>query len=94
MNDKLIIEVIGWFGVIFYVVAYFLLTIGLLTANGYRFHFLNMLGAIGLIVVSAYYGDKPNLVVNALWLAIGIFAVGKRYFGSRTQPINTGASDN
>jgi len=93
MEDKLIIEIIGWLGVIFYVIAYFLLTIGLMKADGYRFHFLNMLGAAGLITVSAYYGDRPNLVVNVIWFAIGIFAVFKKFFTSSPQAVNTGASD-
>lgn len=67
MDSKLVIEVIGWLGVIFYVLAYLLLTIGFLKANSYLFHILNILGASGLIMDSAYFGDKPNLVVNVLW---------------------------
>ena len=93
MEDKLIIEIIGWLGVIFYVIAYFLLTIGLMKADGYRFHFLNMLGAAGLITVSAYYGDRPNLVVNVIWFAIGIFAISKRFFATAPQSIKAGTFD-
>lgn len=93
MDTKLVIEVIGWLGVIFYVLAYLLLTIGVLKVSSYSFHFLNMLGATGLITDAGYYGDKPNLVVNILWLAIGVFAVGKRYYASKRYEMNTGASD-
>ncbi|TDE11572.1 CBU_0592 family membrane protein [Dyadobacter psychrotolerans] len=80
--DEKIVEVAGWLGVIFYVFAYFLLSIGKLKANSYRFHFLNILGAAGLITDSAYYGDKPNLAVNVIWLIIGLFAITKRFFFS------------
>ena len=79
MDTESIIEISGWLGVIFYVFAYLLLSIGVLKANSYRFHFLNILGATGLITDSAWYGDKPNLAVNVIWLIIGIFAITRRY---------------
>jgi len=80
MDKDLIIEIIGWFGVIFYVFAYLLLSVGVLKSNGYVFHFLNMLGAIGLIINSYFHNDRPNLVVNIIWFFIGIFAITKRFF--------------
>lgn len=94
MDSKLVIEVIGWLGVIFYVLAYLLLTIGFLKANSYLFHILNILGASGLIMDSAYFGDKPNLVVNVLWLAIGILAIVSRCYAAKSGAIKAGASDN
>ncbi|MCF0052499.1 hypothetical protein LXM25_20685 [Dyadobacter sp. LJ53] len=79
MNQATWIETIGWAGAIFYVLAYLLLTAGILKSSGYNFHFLNMLGAAGLIVDSYYHADNPNLAVNSIWLVIGIFAVIKRF---------------
>lgn len=80
--DNKVIELAGWLGVVFYVLAYLLLSIGFLKPNSYRFHTLNILGAIGLITDSAYYGDKPNLVVNVTWFIIGVFAVSRRLLRS------------
>ena len=80
MQEKSLIEAIGWAGVIFYVFSYFLLSTGKLKANSYLFHLLNILGAIGLIIDSSYEDDKPNLAVNTIWLLIGLFAIGKRYY--------------
>ena len=80
MDTKSIVDISGWLGVIFYVFAYLLLSIGVLKANSYRFHFLNILGAIGLITDSAYHGDQPNLTVNVIWLVIGILAITRRFF--------------
>lgn len=77
-----IVELAGWLGVIFYVFAYLLLSTGKLKSISYQFHLLNILGAIGLITDSAYYGDKPNLVVNVIWLVIGVSAISRRLFGS------------
>lgn len=79
MNKVLAIEIAGWGGVIFYVSAYFLLSIGILKANGYLFHLLNIIGATGLIIDSSFHGDMPNLVVNVVWLIIAIAATSRRY---------------
>jgi hypothetical protein len=72
------IEVTGWLGVLSYVLAYLLLTIGVLKSSGYRFHILNMIGAVSLIIYSLEYGDKPNVAVNVIWLMIGMLAVGRK----------------
>jgi hypothetical protein len=80
MNSEIVVEIVGWFGVLFYVSAYFSLSLGILKAHSYRFHFLNMLGAVGLSIDASFQGDWPNLVVNVLWLLIGILAVSKRFF--------------
>lgn len=78
MNTALLLETLGWLGVVAYVLAYLLLTIGVLKPNGYLFHVLNMVGAATLIVYSLEYGDKPNVAVNVVWLMIGIGAVARR----------------
>ncbi|OJV14753.1 MAG: hypothetical protein BGO21_18840 [Dyadobacter sp. 50-39] len=78
MNTALLLETLGWLGVVAYVVAYLLLTVGVLKPNGYPFHILNMVGAGTLIVYSLEYGDKPNVAVNVIWLMIGVGAVIRR----------------
>lgn len=78
MKNALILETMGWLGVVAYVLAYLLLTVGILKPNGYPFHILNMVGAATLIVYSLEYGDKPNVAVNVIWLMIGIGAVTRR----------------
>jgi hypothetical protein len=72
-----IIVIISWLGVIFYIMAYLLLSIGRLKPGSPLFHLLNILGATGLITDSAYHQDIPYLAVNVVWLLIGLFAIGK-----------------
>ena len=79
MNEQMLTETAGWLGVVFYVFSYFLLSTGRLKSSSYIFHSLNALGAIGLIIVSVYEKDKPNIAVNVIWLAIGIYAMAKRF---------------
>ncbi|MCE7042002.1 CBU_0592 family membrane protein [Dyadobacter sp. CY312] len=80
MSEISITEGLGWMGVVFYVSSYLLLSTGKLKANSYLFHLLNILGALGLITDSAYENDKPNLAVNSIWLLIGLWAIGKRFY--------------
>ncbi|MGG7664628.1 CBU_0592 family membrane protein [Dyadobacter sp. BHUBP1] len=87
MNTALILETLGWLGVVAYVLAYLLLTIGVLKPNGYPFHILNMTGAATLIVYSLEYGDKPNVAVNVIWLMIGIGAVARRLAGRSSRNV-------
>ncbi|PWJ57666.1 hypothetical protein CLV98_106138 [Dyadobacter jejuensis] len=81
--DPIIVALAGWAGVGFYVLAYFLLSIGRLDARQYNFHFLNILGAIGLIIDASAHHDLPNLVVNCIWLLIGSAAIASRYLSVR-----------
>ena len=73
-------DMVGWAGVVCYVAGYLLLTLGYLKPHQYAFHFFNILGAIGLITNSAHHHDTPSVVVNAVWLAIGLFAICRRRF--------------
>jgi hypothetical protein len=72
-----IVVIISWLGVVFYIMAYLLLSTGRLKPGSPLFHLLNILGAIGLIIDSAYHKDSPNLAVNVVWLLIGLFAISK-----------------
>ncbi len=71
----LIYPVLGWVGTIAYLVAYLLLTIGRLRANQPFYHFLNVIGAIGLTANAMYYADMPNVVVNVFWGVIAVVAI-------------------
>ena len=85
MNQELVVEISGWLGVVFYVIAYFSLSINLLKSNGYLFHILNILGAVGLITDAAFHMDRPNLVVNVVWFVIGLIAISRRFVTSLRQ---------
>lgn len=83
--DHFMAEIAGWAGVGFYILSYFLLSTGKLSANDRLFHGMNALGAIGLIIDSISKDDKPSMVVNIVWLAIALAMIIKnlRSNGSR-----------
>lgn len=75
MEEWSIMEILGWLGAFFYILAYLLLTVGILKSEGFIYHLLNVLGAVGLIINAIHFNDKPNVVVNLVWLIIGVLAL-------------------
>lgn len=82
MNETLnfsVGQVIGWTGVIAYVTAYALLSLGWMRAEGVPYHLLNALGGVCLVIVSYTLMDLPNLVVNAIWIVIAAASIARIY---------------
>lgn len=70
-------ELIGWLGVFFFVISYLLLSLEILSAQKITYHWLNFLGAIGLVINAALIKDSPTIVVNGIWGLIAIVTVIK-----------------
>lgn len=68
-------EFIGWAGSFFYIIAYFLLSIRKLQADKWPYQLLNILGGICLVISSWSLRDHPSIFLNAVWAAIGLFAI-------------------
>ncbi|MFZ6011487.1 MAG: CBU_0592 family membrane protein [Bacteroidota bacterium] len=66
---------IGWIGAFLYILAYFLLSIKKLRAEGVTYQVMNILGGVCLIVNSSHQEDYPSLFTNLVWAAIGVFAI-------------------
>lgn len=74
MNTGIVVDVVGWLGAGCLLLAYALLSAGRLRARiGYQL--LNLAGAVGLAVNTAYYRAWPSVAVNLVWLVIGVLAV-------------------
>lgn len=71
----MIIELIGWIGVIFVLLAYFLVTVKKVASTSKEFHLLNLLGALGIMANSFYHGAIPNTGLNIVWSAIAIWGL-------------------
>lgn len=68
-------EIIGWLGAFFFIIAYFLLSIGKLKSDGILYQSMNVLGGLCLVINSINLNDHPNLVTNFIWMCIGLFAI-------------------
>lgn len=70
----ILIEIIGWVGVSEIVIAFALVSFGLIDA-GFTFQFLNLNGAIAIIVHSLYKKDYQPAVINVVIATIAISAI-------------------
>lgn len=64
--------VIGWIGVAVFVLAYLFLSLEILSSRKTTYHWLNVLGAICLVVNGIGIKDYPSLTLNAVWGMIAL----------------------
>ena len=72
---SLFVAVVGWSGAIIVLASYVLLSTRRLDGNSITYHVMNLLGAIGVGVNSAWNGAVPSTAVNAIWMGIAIYAL-------------------
>ena len=68
-------DVFGWIGAISLLIAYGFISAGKMTADDGNYQGLNVLGSMGLIVNSTWYGAYPSTGLNSIWIAIAGFTL-------------------
>ena len=74
---KIIIESLGWYGTIAIVLAYALVSFGLLSSENIWYQILNCTGAIGIVVISFSKKTYQPGVLNLIWTIIALIAIVK-----------------
>ena len=70
-------DILGTLGVAVIVLTYALLQLGKISSDQVQYSLLNAIGA-SLILVSLYFEfNFPSVVVEAFWLLISLFGIGK-----------------
>lgn len=72
---KTLIACVGWYGVVAILAAYALLSFNIVGSKTLIYQFLNLSGAIGIIIEAAYKKDKPPVVLNIVWAIIALFGI-------------------
>lgn len=90
--NTLLIEASGWAGALLILAAYALLTSGRVTAKSSLYQWLNVFGAIGLIINGVANKALPSAGLNIVWLGIGLFALWRvtaerRRVGGKVEPV-------
>lgn len=63
-------ENIGWLGMVFLLIAYFLVSFGLVFENHFYYIALNFIGSIGLAIISYKKKIKSLYVFYIIWAVI------------------------
>ena len=67
----ILIEIVGWLGAALILGSYILVSRGQLAGRSRIFQSMNVAGAAGLVVNSAWHGAVPSTVLNVIWLGVG-----------------------
>jgi hypothetical protein len=73
--NNLLVDVLGWYGVLAVVGAYGLITFALLGPENIWYMILNLTGAMGLAVEANSKNDRPTVVLNVVWMAFAILGL-------------------
>lgn len=77
LKDTVLIESLGWCGATLLIVALALISFKLVQADSYIYLILNILGALGLIIISVVKRIRQTIVVNLIWGGIALAALIK-----------------
>lgn len=75
---EVISNYIGLAGGITVVIAYLLLSAGSISSTGLAYPVMNIMGSIGLLVSLVWHFNIASVVVNVVWVGIGIFGLWRR----------------
>lgn len=74
---KYFYEFAGWYGALAIILAYFLNSYSVLGSTNLTYQMLNLTGAIGIVIISAYKRTYQAVALNSIWCLIALFAVIK-----------------
>jgi hypothetical protein len=72
------IEAAGWIGAVLVLAGYGLASAGRLDGRSPLFQWLNLVGAAGFVINTAYHGAIPSMVLNIIWCGIAIVTLSRR----------------
>ena len=79
MNKKsqyeVLSELAGWVGVLSILLAYALLTFGVLSADEATYNILNLVGGTGIIIDALADKNYQPAVLNLIWVVIALYAI-------------------
>jgi len=77
MNQKIIDEFFGWYGAFAIILAYTLVSFGILSSLSFIYQILNGTGALGIVYISLKKKAYQPAVLNIIWAIIAFLAIIK-----------------
>lgn len=78
---KKLIEALGWYGVAAILIAYTLLSFGILTSSDLLYQVFNLTGAICIIIDALAAKNYQPAVLNSIWFIVALIAIVKTLLG-------------
>lgn len=74
---SILMAVVGWLGAALLLYGYAMVSSGRMSGDGRPYQLINLAGAVGLMVNSAYQSAWPSAILNLIWTGIGVVALVK-----------------
>jgi hypothetical protein len=79
MHPKLLIDLLGWIGSVLYLLAYALVSTKKTEGDLLLYQGLNIIAGALLVMVSLSLSAYATTGLNAVWVAIGLFTLGRKW---------------
>ena len=79
MSPQILIDVLGWTGTILFLAAYLLVSIKKVDSDSAIYKGMNIIAGILLVINTFYWKAYPSLGLNAAWIGIGLFTLGRKW---------------
>ncbi|MDC0933856.1 hypothetical protein OAR97_08400 [Arcobacteraceae bacterium] len=87
MDELDIYQIIGFIGMVFIVYAYFLLQIGTYDSKSLKFQYINLIGAILLLISLCVHFNLGSFIIEVFWIFITLYGIYKNYKEKKTKNI-------
>ena len=70
-------ELLGWYGMLALIGAYFIVSFGFVVAEGWIFQLLNLTGGLALVVFAFSKNATQLAILNVFWALIGALTLAR-----------------
>ena len=79
MVPKLLVDILGWTGSVLYLLAYALVSMKKTEGDSILYQGMNIIAGVLLVVYTLALGAYATTGLNAVWIAIGLFTLGRKW---------------
>ena len=76
----ILVDVLGWIGTVLYLIAYALVSLKKVDGDALLYQGINIVAGILLVINTFYWRAYPSLGLNAAWIGIAVFTLGRKLF--------------
>jgi len=78
VSQAAFMDLLGWVGTVLYLIAYYLVSIKKVEGDSIPYQSMNIVAGVLLVINTFYWRAYPSLGLNAAWIAIGLFTLGRK----------------
>ena len=83
MSQQTLIDLLGWIGTILYLIAYLLVSIKRVEGDSAGYQAMNIIAGVLLVINTFYWRAYPSMGLNAAWIGIGLFTLGRKRWSKK-----------